>query len=242
MSQIWSKADIHVHTTYSDGHNTVAEVLTYAAQCTDLQVIAITDHDTITGALEARRMAADLGIEVIVGEEVSTADGHVLALFIEHWLPPDRPASETIAAIHAQGGLAIAAHPYDWMVPSLGLGRGGFRGRYQRAAGSWPLDGVEVFNASLVQPSMNLLAARDTHQLGLPACGGSDSHHVRTVGLGYTLFPGHSAADLRAAIIAGQTRADGSYWGTQRLAETVGLIIRRELRKVARLVTRPLTS
>src|SRR6185436_2860560 len=97
------------------------------------------------------------GLEVIVGEEVSTAEGHLLALFIEQELPPGRPAAATIAAVHAQGGLCIAAHPYDWMVPSLG--RAGLR---QRCAGpdcEWPLDGIEVFNASLWLSSNNASAA-----------------------------------------------------------------------------------
>jgi predicted metal-dependent phosphoesterase TrpH len=83
-------------------------------------VIATTDHDSIAGAKEAARLARQFGIDVIIGEEVSTADGHLLALFIDAFLPPRRPAAETIAAIHTQGGLAIAPHPFDRSVPSLG--------------------------------------------------------------------------------------------------------------------------
>src|SRR5829696_1420809 len=138
MHTLWSKADIHVHTTYSDGHTGVEEVLEHAAQSTDLQVIAITDHDTIEGALEARSLAEEYGIEVVVGEEVSTADGELLALFIERRLPPGRPAAETIAAIHEQDGLAVAAHPYHRLAPSVGR-----RDMLRRASGpdpEWPLD------------------------------------------------------------------------------------------------------
>ena len=108
----WSRADIHVHTRYSDGHSSVAQVLEYADHI-GLHVVAITDHDTIDGALEARRMARGFNVEVIVGEEVSTADGHLLVLFLERALPPGRPAPETIAAAHEQGALCIVAHPFD---------------------------------------------------------------------------------------------------------------------------------
>jgi len=112
MRNAWTKADLHVHTTCSDGHASVREVVEHAARQTDLPVIAITDHNTIEGALQARTLAREYRIEVVVGEEVSTADGELLALFIERRLAPGRPAAETIAAVHEQGGLCVAAHPY----------------------------------------------------------------------------------------------------------------------------------
>lgn len=142
MRSVWSKADLHVHTTHSDGHAGVEEVLEHAARRTDLRVIAITDHDIIDGALEARALAQEYGIEVVVGEEVSTADGELLALFVERRVPPGRPAAETIAAVHEQGGLAVAAHPYHRLVPSMGrrglLGRSS--GRPWSSDGRWPRD------------------------------------------------------------------------------------------------------
>ena len=70
MSTVWSKADLHVHSTHSDGHASVGEVLEYAARKTDLRVVAITDHDTIEGALQAQALAGEYGLEVVVGEEV----------------------------------------------------------------------------------------------------------------------------------------------------------------------------
>lgn len=227
MNTVWSKADLHIHTVHSDGHATVEQVLAHAAERTDLRVIAITDHDTITGALAARQMAASYGIEVIVGEEISTADGHLLALFIERHVRPGQPAAATIAAVHAQGGLCFAAHPYDWMVPSMG--RGGLRARCVGPEREWPLDGIETFNAGLWLRSNNARAAADAQALGLTACGGSDSHHCATIGAGYTLFPGRTAADLRAALVCGATRVEGRLWGLARVAEVAGLIVRREL-------------
>src|SRR5205085_10548408 len=134
-----------------------------------------------------------------------------LALFIDHRLPPGRPAAETIAAAHAQGGLCIAAHPFDPLVPSLG--RAGLNRRCTGArAGEWPLDGVEAFNASSLLALGNHRAAKLGATLGLARCGGSDSHSLATVGRGYTLFPGASANDLYRAIRRGQTAEGGARW------------------------------
>ncbi|MFL5804659.1 MAG: PHP domain-containing protein [Roseiflexaceae bacterium] len=224
MNQTWSKADLHIHTTYSDGTTSVRELLEYVVTRTDLRVIAITDHNTIAGALEARRLAASYGIEVIVGEEVSTAEGHLLALFIEEELPPRRSAAETIAAVHAQNGLCIAAHPYDWCMPSLG--RAGLRERSAGPGCEWPLDAIESFNASVWLPRFNAAAAAAGERLGLPLIGGSDAHHLATVGLGYTLFPGHTAADLRYAIRMRVSRPAGNYWRWMHNVEYVGLWLR----------------
>jgi predicted metal-dependent phosphoesterase TrpH len=202
-----SKADLHIHTTASDGTATVPELLKHVAQTTNLRMIAITDHDSIAGAKEAARLARQFGIDVIVGEEVSTADGHLLALFIDTFLPPQRPATETIAAIHAQGGLAIAPHPFDRSVPSLG--RAGF------LHDGWNFDAIEGFNAGVIwsQRSCNGVAQDAAVALGLPAVGGSDAHTLATVGLGYTLFPGTTTDDLYRAIRAGQAGWGGRYWG-----------------------------
>lgn len=197
-------ADLHIHTTYSDGTATVAEILAHVAARDDLGVIAITDHDTITGALEARRLAPEFGVEVVVGEEVSTTEGHLLALFVEDYLPPGRPAAETIAAVHAQGGLCVAAHPYDWASPSLG--RAGLRLRSNGPrAGEWPLDASEAFNASLLWPrtGLNRQAQRLAAELDIPAVGGSDAHTLAAIGSAYTCFDGQNIDDLYRAIRSG---------------------------------------
>lgn len=206
MSPIWSSADIHIHTTASDGFSTAVEVL-QAARDAGLRVIAITDHDTIDAAREAQRLAPAYGVEVIVGEEVSTAEGHLLALWVERRIPPGQPLAETIAAVHAQGGLCVLAHPFGWFVSSVGP-----RCR-QRCASDWPVAGIEAFNASLPWPTVNSRAARCAAELGLAALGGSDSHHAATVGSGVTHFEGVSALDLRAAIERRTTIAAGRGWG-----------------------------
>jgi predicted metal-dependent phosphoesterase TrpH len=202
----FSKADLHIHTIHSDGAPAVPELLAHVAEQTDLRLIAITDHDSIAGARQAAQLAGDFGLEGVVGEEVSTAEGHLLALFVDTLLPPGQPAAETIAAIHAQGGLAIAPHPFDRSVPSLG--------RYGLGRPGWRFDAIEGFNAGVFwsQRGCNLAAQQVAGDMGLPLTGGSDAHTLATVGQGYTLFAGGSADDLYRAIKRGDVLWGGSYW------------------------------
>ena len=197
-------ADLHVHTDHSDGQDTVSEVLAWAAYI-GVDVIAITDHDTIEGAVIARELArARSGPEVIVGEEVSSREGHILALFIHHRVEADMSAQETIRAIHAQGGLAIAAHPF-WRADSVDhKGRG--YGVADRIA-ELPFDAVEVLNGGFT-PSMigaNRRAGRVSETLGRTRVGGSDAHVKHAIGWAHTRFRGTSAHDLRLSIMAGRT-------------------------------------
>jgi predicted metal-dependent phosphoesterase TrpH len=224
---IISHADLHVHTEASDGTASIHAVLRQAA-AVGLAMIAITDHDTIDGALEARRQAHRYGVEVIVGEEVSTVEGHLLVLFIEDALPAGRPAAETIAAAHAQGGLCIAAHPYDWMVPSLG--KAGLHRRCDGARqGEWRLDAIEGINASATWPLgiPNSLGQRVARQLGLPAVAGSDAHTLATIGRAYTRFPGRTPDDLRQAIVDGSVTMVGQPWTMAETVDFYRLIVRQ---------------
>jgi predicted metal-dependent phosphoesterase TrpH len=220
-----STADLHIHTTHSDGTATVSELLAYVANHTDLRVIAVTDHDAVAGALEAQRLAPEFGLEVVVGEEISTREGHLLALFIEEFIAPGRPVAATIAEVRAQGGLAVAAHPFQLMVPSLG--RVGLLRRPVGMECGWTVDAVETFNAGTSMQSNNDLAEQYAWRRGLSMIGGSDAHHLGAVGRGFTRFPGCSAADLRRAILAGQTEAGGSFWGVAGFADVLRLRARR---------------
>lgn len=226
MEMLYSKADLHLHTTASDGSATVRQLLAHVAN-SDLQVIAITDHDTLAGALEARRLAKDFGVEVIVGEEVSTREGHLLVLFLEHELPPGRPLVETVAAARAQNALVIAPHPFDFLMHSVGRTR--ILGPCASSAWADHVDAIETFNAGMWLPQANTQAARFAAARGLPAVGGSDSHHLPTVGRGYTIFPGRTADDLRRAILHGETRAAGERWGILRVAEASMLYLQQSL-------------
>lgn len=226
-----SKADLHIHTLASDGTASVEAVLARVAT-SDLRVVAITDHDTIDGARQAQRLARDFGVDVIVGEEVSTQEGHLLALFIEQALPPARPAAETIAAVHAQGGLCIAPHPYDRAVPSLGFA--GLHRRCTRSAagaraGYWPLDAIEGFNAGTPWPGSfgNYIARQVAARFNLPVVGGSDAHTLSTIGQGYTLFAGTSCDDLYRAIRNGLVSWGGHSWSLAQHLDFLRRTVRR---------------
>lgn len=200
------KADLHIHTAYSDGEPSVQAVLESVAMRGDLAAIAITDHDTIAGAELARQLVThgNYPFEVIIGEEVTSCEGHIVGLFLEAPVPPGLSAAETIAAIHAQGGLAFAPHPFFHDRP-----------RRQRRtmdgvgtlAAALPFDAIEADNSTPGLEWANFRARRFAARHRLPALGASDAHILAAIGKSYTAFPGHSAAALRRAIIAGTTRA-----------------------------------
>ena len=230
----WGKADLHIHTRLSDGGPSVGQVIEHVLCRTDLDVIAITDHNRIEGGLRARDLAARHGLHVVVGEEVATADGHLLALFIDEPIAPQRPIEETIAEIHAQGGLAIAAHPFDSISSSL-LGRGSRPWTKEQIA-SLPLDGLETLNGSLVRHVCNAKAALLAQSLGFTALGSSDAHHLAVIGRAHTLFPGRTAEDLRQAILRGTTMASGQSWRVrQYLSWVLGCFLPRTLHRVRRV-------
>src|SRR5262245_31403337 len=113
MKPAVGSADLHIHTRHGDGMATVAEVLARVEEAATLDVIAITEHDTMRASDEARELCARSGFrfDVVPGMEVTTLDGHLLALFIDEPVASFRRIEETLAAIHAQGGLAIVPHP-----------------------------------------------------------------------------------------------------------------------------------
>jgi predicted metal-dependent phosphoesterase TrpH len=197
-------ADTHMHTNCSDGWPSPIELVDHAATNTDLNVIAVTDHDTIEGALRAADRAAKLGgLDVIVGEEVSSRDGHILALFLERRVRPGLSAAATVHAIHEQGGLAVAPHPF-WRTQKQG--RSTVHGVGWLAA-ELDFDAIEVENATPGFYVFNQMARRLNLGLGASEVGSSDAHILDAIGRAYTEFPGQSAADLRLAIETGETQA-----------------------------------
>ncbi|GAC1385088.1 MAG: CehA/McbA family metallohydrolase [Herpetosiphon sp.] len=231
-TQPFSKADLHVHTSASDGIASAEAILQSVAESRTMRVIAITDHDTVKGALTARSLEREFGVEVIVGEEVSTQEGHLLALFIDQHLQAGRPAAETIAAVHAQGGLCIAPHPYDWLIPSVG--KAGLRSRCAGKQGDserrdWHFDGIEVLNASISWPGWvgNALAQRVATELDLPGVGGSDGHTLDTIGRAFTSFPGTSANDLYRAIKTSTVSAGGQRWSLNQYVDFYAATLRQ---------------
>lgn len=208
-------ADLHMHSTYSDGLGTIEQIFEYVQNETNLDVIAITDHDVIEGSLRARDLWANghYRFDFIIGEEVSTKEGHLLGLFLEKKVPQGLSMERSIELIHEQGGLAIIAHPLHPM----------FRHSCSRevmdrihASKDIRFDGVETWNASFCGIYANRLAMRTNRDLyHLPELGNSDAHTLNSIGRGRTWFAGRTASDVRASIEAGQTAPSGIYWDVQ---------------------------
>lgn len=212
----WGRADLHAHTNVSDGWPSPIEIVDHASRRAGIQVLAITDHDTIEGALRAAEHAARRSrLHVVIGEEVSSRDGHIIGLFLERRVKPGLSAAATIHAIHDQGGLAVAAHPF-WRTQrrtatSVVHGVGWL-------AAELDFDAVEVENATPGFFVFNQMAHRLNSGLGVASLGGSDAHIVDAVGRAYTEFAGHTPAALRKAIELGVTRAG------RRRYKAVGLV------------------
>lgn len=199
-------ADLHLHTALGDGLPELPELLAHVEEQTDLDVIAVTEHDQVQAALRLRELHARgrYRFDVIVGAEITTLEGHLLALFIEEPVPSLRPLARTIDLIHRQGGICIIPHPMSYLTRSIGQ-HGIERIIRRRQDGLW-FDGIELANPS---PAGRVTAARaaalNAARYHLPAVGGSDAHYLQAVGCGRTAFPGRTAADLRAALAVGET-------------------------------------
>jgi predicted metal-dependent phosphoesterase TrpH len=223
------RADLHIHTLASDGTAGVEEILDHVVRGTDLDVIAIADHERIDAALAARSMARDRGlrVEVVVGEEVTTRGGHLLALFIDRPIRPYRSLRHTIMAVHDAGGLAVPAHP---LVP-YPLCAQGFvlRRLIDDSDERVHPDGLETLNPTMLGRPWHTRVVGFADRYGLAHLGNSDAHAVEAIGAGWTSFPGSDAADLRRAIEARVTEHGGSFHDT---AGQVG-VFGRQLRKRA---------
>jgi hypothetical protein len=167
--------DLHMHTDHSNDCATPVEVLLEAAREAGLGAIAVTDHNEISGALEAREKAKAAGVKVIVGEEVKTAEqGEVIGLFIEEKIPRGLTMAETVAEIKRQGGLVYVPHPFDRMhsVPD-----------YEHLLGILDdVDAIEVFNPRVAIGAFNEEAVRFAAKYRIVAGAGSDSHVAQGLG------------------------------------------------------------
>ena len=177
-------ADLHIHSTHGDGMATVAEILEFVEHSRpQLDVIAVTEHDTLRASDEARELHArgSFRFDVVHGMEVTTLDGHLLALFIDEPVASFRRIEETLEAIRRQGGLAIVPHPMSWLTRSV------TRRVFARVAAAQNdgmyFDGIEEWNAS---PAGRVTSARarnlNRDSYGLAALGASDAHFLPSIG------------------------------------------------------------
>jgi predicted metal-dependent phosphoesterase TrpH/glycosyltransferase involved in cell wall biosynthesis len=167
--------DLHMHTDHSHDCVTPVDVLLSTARERGLGAIAVTDHNEISGALEARAKAAEYGVKVIVGEEVKTAgQGEVIGLFIEEKIPRGMSLAETIADIRRQGGLVYVPHPFDRLhaVPD-----------YEHLLDVvGDIDAIEIFNPRIAIAAWNEEAVRFAGKYRIPGGAGSDSHVAHGLG------------------------------------------------------------
>ncbi len=173
--------DLHCHTAASfDSRSRPRDVVRRAFE-RGLTHLAITDHERLEGALEARSLAPP-GLVVLVGEEIRTADGDLIGLFLEAPIPSGRSAQATIAAIREQGGLVGIPHPFDRWRGSLGR-----RTWLREIVGL--VDWVEVHNARALFRA-NARAAAFAAEHGLPGVAVSDAHTLLEVGVASTIVEG----------------------------------------------------
>jgi len=219
-------ADLHMHTTVSDGTMSPQAVVNDIIinnllakkdpSRTAINVIAITDHDNIQGGIVAldykNAFYDDEPLDIIIGAEVSSKAGHIIGLNLKENIPPRMNAEETIDAIHEQGGIAIAAHPYAY-IPFLKELKGiGKLIHDKRIAPK--IDAIEIRNSNPTEVINNYITQIvNALHYKKPVCGGSDSHFQSAIGRAYTRFPGSTKEDLMRAIQHGTIRGHGNVYG-----------------------------
>jgi len=209
---LYSKADTHIHTSYSDGTSSPEDIVEFVAG--KLQVIAITDHNRIKGAYKAKEYALKnsfLEVDVIIGEEISTKNGHIIGLFLEKKIIPGKTAMDTIDEIHSQGGLAIAPHPFYF----VSYAEKGYK-PIRKLLTELDFDAIEVINnSSTFAIVSNAITSLANVSIGFPQLGVSDAHTKEFAGKGYTEFKGKSAIDLKNQIKEKKVTAHFSHYSLQ---------------------------
>jgi len=172
------KVDLHCHTHYSLDCLTSPQQLVEACLARGITCLAVTDHNAIDGAYEVQELAP---FQVIIGEEIKTARGEIIGLFLQEFIPPGLSTQETIARIRAQGGLVYVPHPFDFVRRST-LAPDELRR-------IWPyVDILEVFNARTISRARNAAGARFAQEHGLVKAAGSDAHTPGEIGYTYNLI------------------------------------------------------
>jgi len=192
------KLDLHVHTYYSEDATTTLKETVHHAKKNGLDGVAVTDHDTLRGAL---KLAKKNQLIIIPGLEIETRRGHILALNITTLIPPKLSITETVQKIHDAGGIAVVAHPA--VVIKTGLG--------QKITRDLNLDAIEVINSAAFPFLLSTyLSHRLAERLGLPQTAGSDAHHALEIGTAYTLVDADSNSDDVAEAIR---KGASTSWG-----------------------------
>jgi len=180
------KADLHVHTCRSKDSASSPEHIIQHCLEVGINCLAVTDHDTISGAVEVKRAAP---FKVIVGEEMMTTCGEIIGLFLSEEIPSHLSPEETVARVKSQGGLVCIPHPFDRFRPHSRLHRDALERIMPQ------IDVIEVYNSRtyLLRDSERALQFARVH--GLPGIAGSDAHVVREIGRTHMELPDFNDAE-----------------------------------------------
>ncbi len=176
----WVRVDCHLHTVASGDSVLTLEELADRARSASLDAVCVTDHNVTHAAVAAAER--DLGVRIIVGEEIRTRDGDVIGLFLTERIPYVLPLAEVTGLIRGQGGLVYAPHPFDPVRSSLGA-------VLPALCAEGAVDVIEVFNAKIEDQSLNARALSLARSFGLPGGAGSDAHDAPGVGAAYLDMP-----------------------------------------------------
>ena len=190
------KADLHVHTTYSKDSLITPKDLIYYAKKRGLNAIAVTDHNELEGAY---KIAKETDFLIIPGMEVSSSDGHIVALNVKKLIPKGFSAAETVLRIHNAGGIAIACHPFVY-----------FKGCLREKVSS-TFDAIEVINARAFPFKNSVKKAEEAaERFKLSRVAGTDAHYGPQIGYGYTVIDADpNVESIIAAIKTGRCQALG---------------------------------
>ena len=179
------RCDLHLHTMYSPDSKTTPEQIIAHCKETGIDCIAVTDHDTIKGAVELKRLAP---FKVIVSSEIHTRDGEVIGYFLSEEIPGKLSAIETVKLIKQQGGLVCVPHPFDAL-------RGSAIERRALDEILPEVDIIEVFNARSLYRHHNTMARQFADRHKLLASAGSDAHTPDEIGTTYVEMPDFEGKD-----------------------------------------------
>ena len=212
------KADLHVHTTYSEDSLISPKDLIFFAKRRGLNAVAVTDHNELDGAY---KIAKETDFLVIPGMEVSSSNGHIVALNVKELIPRGLSAPETVLRIHEAGGIAIACHPYS-----------SFKGSLKENVCE-TFDAIEVINARAFPFKRSVKKATETaDRLNLSRVAGTDAHYGPQIGYGYTIIEAEEASveAITEAIVEGHCQAFGQ-------AVPFALNLMQEFERVKRRLT-----
>ncbi len=214
------RADLHIHSTVSDGRLSPSEIVLEAAR-RELNVISITDHDTFEGSLRAVRYAKPLeSVLVIIGAEIRCVEGDILVYCREPLRRIPRSLGELVDYAHAEGCIVVPAHPFD--IRRKGIGELVYRYRW---------DAIEVYNA-YADPLANRRAWEAAKEMGLPGLASSDAHVGEAIGAAYTLIDAEpDIDDVFEAIRKGLTKPVPGRPSLRALASTLVWSVERRMRR-----------